>query len=408
MTTSVLPAKFDPLDPAVLDDPYPAYARVRAAGRVCRFGPASWGVTRHADVAALLRDRRLGNTFPDDNPQFRMAEDVARDVFRRIMPTRAADDHGRLHQHMVRAFSPGVARRTRDRVGELVDHLLGPGLDARRLDAVADLAFPVAATVVFELMGLPARRTRTEVWPRAAALGRAFTPFLPEADRATERAAADEALTWFRGYVRDLLLARRPDPAGDLLARMLASADPSAAPEAALEEIIDNVAFLAFTGYETTMNMVCTGCVALARRKDEWRRLRAEPSLSATAAEEFVRFDAPIQYTARLALEPIRIGERTIRAGRSVFLLLGSANRDEDAFPDPDRIDVGRSPNPHVGFGGGVRGCLGAALARVEGSAIFERLATRIADLDLAAPPVREPSALFRTYASIPLAVTPA
>jgi cytochrome P450 len=404
MTTPVLPAKFDPLDPAVIDDPYPEYARLRAAGRLCRFGPASWGVTRHADVAALLRDRRLSNTFPDDNPQFRMADDVARNVFKRIMPTRGVDDHGRLHQHMVRAFSPGVARRTRDRVSDLVDHLLGPGLDARRLDAVADLAFPIAATVVFELMGLPAERTRTEVWPRAAALGRAFTPFLPEADRA----AADGALTWFRDYVRDLLLAHEPDATGDLLARMLASTDPAMAPEAALEEIIDNVAFLAFTGYETTMNMVCTGCVALTRWKDEWWRLRAEPNLSGTAAEEFVRLDAPIQYTARLAREPIRIGERTIRPGRSVFLLLGSANRDEEVFADPDRIDIGRSPNPHVGFGGGVRGCLGAALARVEGSAIFEKLATRVVDLDLAAPPVREPSALFRTYASIPLAVTPA
>ncbi|MEV4385606.1 cytochrome P450 [Micromonospora sp. NPDC049580] len=396
----VLPARMDPLAPEVVADPYPTYARMRAAGPLCRFGPASWGVTRHRDVAALLRDRRLSNTFPEDDPQFRMAQDLSREVFRRIIPTRDPDDHSRLHQQIVRAFSPGVARRTASRVGDLVDELLAPALDAGRLDAVADLAFPVAATVVCELIGLPAARTRAEVWPRSAALGRAFTPFLPEADRA----AADEALAWLRGYVRDLLADRHADPNGDLLDRMLAVADPAEG----IEEVVDNIVFLCFTGYETTMNMVCTGSIALADRPEEWRRLRADPSLAATAAEEFVRFDAPIQYTARLALAPIPVGDRVIRPGRSVFLLLGCANHDEDVFADPARVDIGRHPNPHVGFGGGVRGCLGAALARIEGAVVFERLAHRLIDIDLAADPVREPSALFRSYASIPLAVTPA
>ncbi|MFI5834169.1 cytochrome P450 [Micromonospora sp. NPDC051300] len=396
----VLPARMDPLSPEVVADPYPTYARMRAAGPLCRFGPASWGVTRHRDVVALLRDRRLSNTFPEEDPQFRMAPDLSRDVFRRIIPTRDPDDHSRLHQQMVRAFSPGVARRSAERIGTMVDELLAPACDTGRLDAVADLAFPVAASVVCELIGLPVARTRAEVWPRAAALGRAFTPFLPAADRP----AADAALSWLRGYVRDVLAERRPDPDGDLLDRMLAVADPAEG----VEEVVDNIVFLCFTGYETTMNMVCTGSVALARQPDEWRRLRADPSLAGTAAEEFVRFDAPIQYTARLALEPIPVGDRVIRPGRSVFLLLGCANHDEEVFADPGRVDVGRRPNPHVGFGGGVRGCLGAALARIEGAVIFDRLARRLAGVELAAPPEREPSALFRSYASIPLAVTPA
>lgn len=396
----VLPARMDPLSPEVVADPYPTYARMRAAGPLCRFGPASWGVTRHRDVVALLRDRRLSNTFPEDDPQFRMAPDLSRDVFRRIIPTRDPDDHSRLHQQMVRAFSPGVARRSAQRIGAMVDELLVPARDTGRLDAVADLAFPVAASVVCELIGLPVARTRAEVWPRASALGRAFTPFLPAADRP----AADEALSWLRGYVRDVLAERRADPDGDLLDRMLAVADPAEG----VEEVVDNIVFLCFTGYETTMNMVCTGAVALARQPDEWRRLRADPSLAATAAEEFVRFDAPIQYTARLALEPVPVGDRVIRPGRSVFLLLGCANHDEEVFADPGRVDIGRRPNPHVGFGGGVRGCLGAALARIEGAVIFDRLARRLAGVELAAPPEREPSALFRSYASIPLAVTPA
>jgi cytochrome P450 len=393
----VLTPRFDALDPEVIADPYPEYARVRAAGRLCRVSPASWGVTRHADVAALLRDPRLSNEFPEADPQFRMAEaEVATDVFRRIMPTRNTADHRRLHRVMVKAFSPGVARSLRDHIADLVEELVTPALGSGRLDAVADLAFPVAATVVCELIGIPLT-ARPEIWARSAALAKAFTPFIPEGDRAE----AAETLVWFRGLVRELVEKRRADPGDDLLGRLVATGgDP--------EEITDNVAFLCFTGYETTMNMVCTGCAGLSAQQDQWLRLRAEPGLAATAAEEFVRFETPIQYTARLALEPIEIGDRVIRPGRSVFLLLGSANRDERVFTDPDRLDIGRSPNPHVGFGGGVRGCLGAALARVEGAIIFETLARRIRTLEPAGPVLRSPSALFRSYESIPLTVAPA
>lgn len=401
-TTRTLPPRFDALDPAVIDDPYPTYARLRAAGPLCRVSPASWGVTRHAEVAALLRDPRLANEFPDDDPQFQMGEDLSRDVFRRIIPTRDPDDHSRLHQLMVRAFSPGIARRARDHIGRLVDNLVGPALDTGRLDAVADLAFPVAATVVCELMGLPAG-ARAEIWPRAAALSDAFTPFLLDADLGADRTAADEALRWLRGYVTDLLDDRRPDPGGDLLARMLA-AGPG---DSDREEIVDNLVFLCFTGFETTMNMVCTGCAGLTRQPEQWARLRADPALAPTAVEEFVRFDAPIQYTARRALKPIQVGDRTIRPGRSVFLLLGCANHDERVFDRPERIDIGRQPNPHVGFGGGVRGCLGAVLARVEGGVVFDRLVRHFRSIEPAGVPVRQPSALFRSYRTIPLAVSP-
>ena len=393
----VLTPRFDALDPEVIADPYPEYARVRAAGRLCRVSPASWGVTRHADVAALLRDPRLGNEFPETDPQFRMAEEeLATDVFRRIMPTRNTADHSRLHRIMVKAFSPGVARSLREHIAALVEELIAPGLESGRLDAVAELAFPVAATVVCELIGISVAE-RAEIWARSAALAKAFTPFIPEGDRA-EAAAA---LIWFRGLVRELVEKCQADPGQDLLGRLVATGGDA-------EEITDNVVFLCFTGYETTMNMVSTGCAGLSAQQDQWLRLRAEPGLAATAAEEFVRFDTPIQYTARLALEPIEIAGRVIRPGRSVFLLLGSANRDERVFADPDRLDIGRSPNPHVGFGGGVRGCLGAALARVEGAVIFETLARRIKTLEPAGPVLRSPSALFRSYESIPLAVTPA
>jgi cytochrome P450 len=388
-------AKFDALDPAVLDDPYPTYERLRAAGPLCRIPPASLGVTRHADVAALLRDPRLSNDFPDDGAGFAVGEDTSGQVFKRIIPTQDVDDHSKLHRLMVKAFSPRTARGYAGRIRAIVDECLAPSLDTGRLDAVADLAFPVAATVVCELMGLPAD-ARTEIWPRAAALSKAFTPFLPS------HPEVDGALAWLRDFVASVLDRRRAEPADDLVSRMLAEGDLSD------DEIVDNLAFLCFTGFETTMNMVSTGSLALARFPDELARLRADRSLLPTAVEEFVRLDAPIQYTARVTREEVTVGGRTIRPGRSVLLLLGCANHDEDVFADPARLDVGRTPNPHVGFGGGVRGCLGAALARVEGAVVFDALADRVAKLEVAQPPVREPSALFRCYATVPLAVAPA
>lgn len=405
--------RLDALDPEVLDDPYPTYARLRAAGPLCRIPPASLGVTRHAEVSALLRDRRLGNEFPEENPAFAVDDQDAGRAFRRIIPVRDAEDHSRLHRLIVAAFSPGTARRHAGRIRAVVDECLEPASRTGRFDAVADLAFPVALTVVCELMGLPADG-RQDIWARAGALGKAFTPFLAGPDRP----ASDEALAWLRGYVADTLRERREAPTGDLISRMLAAQESerseasggSAAADGDTgsdEEIVDNVAFLCFTGFETTMNMVSTGCLGLARAPDQLRRLRADRSLVATAVEEFVRLDAPIQYTARVTREPVTIGGRTVRAGRSVLLLLGSANHDERVFRDPAHLDVGRTPNPHVGFGGGVRGCLGAALARVEGAVIFDALLDRVSGMEPAGPPVREPSPLFRTWAGVPLAVSP-
>ncbi|GAA3734118.1 cytochrome P450 [Salinactinospora qingdaonensis] len=390
---------FDPLDPEIMRDPYPTYERLRAAGPLCRVGPASWGVTRHADVAALLRDPRLSNSLPENDPQFATQDGVASTVFDRIIPTQDPDGHGLLHELMVRAFSPGVARATRPYIDGLLDAVMERARASGRLDAVADLAFPVAASVVCKLIGMPPE-THRDIWPRVPGLSKAFTPFLPEADRS----GADAALVWLRSTVADLLEQRRAQPESDLLSSMLAEVAKDGS-GLTVEAVIDNLAFLCFTGFETTMNMVATGCAALAREPEHLARLRADPQLVPTAVEEFIRFDAPIQYTARLASEPIQVGERTIRPGRPVFLLLGCANHDEAVFAEPDRIDIGRSPNPHVGFGGGVRGCFGVALARVEGAAVFSRLAAEFTDIQPAGEFERLPSALFRTYRSVPMAV---
>ncbi|MDM4784583.1 cytochrome P450 [Micromonospora sp. b486] len=168
---------------------------------------------------------------------------------------------------------------------------------------------------------------------------------------------------------------------------------------------MDNVIFLFFAGFDTTTNLVATGCAALLSRPDVLARLRAEPELVPSAVEEFLRFDAPIQATARLTRAPIEVSGRRINANRLVVLLLAAANRDGRRFARPDELDIARTPNPHVSFSAGPHFCLGATLARLEGAAVFDRIARGLAGFEPAGAPVRRRHMSFRGYDHLPARV---
>ncbi len=399
-TLQTLPPRFDGSDPAVRLDPYPIYARLRAAGPLCRGGPGQWAVTRYAEVSALLADQRLGNAFPPEYHRFSVGDGPAADFLRRIVLHQDRPHHARLRRLLARAFTPPAIRRLRPRVETLVDALLAPAVETGRLEAVADLAFPLPVMVVCELTGIPAD-DRDEVRPRAFDLGRAFATSVDPAGRT----AADQAVSWMREYLGALLEHRRRRPGDDLLSQMLAAEEGGE--RLNHEEIVDNAVFLFFAGFETTTSMIATGCAALLEHPGELARLCADPALAASAVHEFLRYDAPIQSRLRLVREPIEIGGRTIRPGRLLLLLIGSANRDERHFADPDRLDLARSPNPHLSFGGGIHYCLGAYLADLEGEIVFDRLVRRFSRLAPAGAAIRQPESAFRTYAQVPIDVTP-
>jgi cytochrome P450 len=398
---SGLPPRFDPGDPAVIEDPYPAYARLRSAGPLCRFGPGQWGVTRHAEVTALLRDRRLGSGFPPDFYRYAVGEGPASAFFEQICLVRDPPEHTRLRRLMGRALGQTSIRGLRDRMEERVDELLAPALDSGRLEAVADLAYPLPVTVICELLGVPSA-DRDLVRPRADGLVKGFTTFVGPEDRAE----VHESVRWLQDYVGRLLEERRRRPGNDLLSLLAAAEDDGQA--LAREEIVDNAVFLFFAGFETTKNLIANACAALLRYPDQLARLRRDRSLVPAAVEEFLRYDAPVQGAGRYTREPVEIGGRTIRRGRVLVLLIGSANRDERQFSDPEALDVGRRPNPHLAFGGGGHLCLGAPLARAEGAVVLERLLDRFATFEPAGDPVRRPLGNFRTYASVPIAVSAA
>jgi cytochrome P450 len=365
-------------------------------------------VTRYAEVAALLRDPRLGQFQPDafnllpGALSSSIGEGPVTSFLRTIIAGRDRPEHSRLRRLVGRLLTQDLASRIRSRIGDLVDELLAPGIERGGLDAVAELAVPVPLTLMSELLGIPAP-DRDEVGRQALKLARIFSPVVSEVDRG----AADRAIEWLRAYVGRLLDGDDGDDGeasgrDELLAGIRAGRRQGMVDAG---EAVDNAIFVLFAGFETSMNLVATGCAQLARHPEAWSRLRADPSLVPAAVEEFLRYDAPTQLTGRIVLEPLEIGGRTIRQGRVLLLLLGSANRDGRRFAEPDTLDVARDPNPHLSFGGGIHYCVGAALARAEAAAVFGRLVRRLAVWEPAGEAEREMSATLRAYERVPVRV---
>jgi cytochrome P450 len=392
---------FDLNDPALINDPYPTYTRIRAAGPIARGGPGQWIVARHADIAPLLRDPRLTKSLPEAYYRFSVGDD---DDLAGFLARMNLGHRNRLASRLLaQSVSPGLVRRLGPHMASLVDRLLAPGLQRGRLDLVEELARPFPLMVICELLGIP-ESDQDAVWPRVAELVGAFSDVAFAADKDVSGAAA--ALRWLQTYLHALLAERRGGTGTDVLTRLAAAEEDGA--RLTDQEIVDNAITVFYAGFETSMAMISSGVVALLEHPDQLRRLRADRSLTGTAVEEILRYEAPIQVGMRAVVEPLQVGGQLVRRGRVLFLLVGSGNRDEAEFEQPDRLDIGRDPNTHLSFGAGVYKCLGANLARAEGAVLINRLLDLCGELDLAGEPVRRPRFNFRCFDRIPLAVRPA
>ncbi|SFE62112.1 Cytochrome P450 [Actinopolyspora alba] len=391
-----IPAKFDSNDPRVLDSPYTVYAEVRESGRLARGAAGQWVASHHADVSRLLKDRRLGHQYPAEYHEFSNGTGPANDFLQRIVLDQDPPTHTFWRRIMHHSFSPPLMRRLYGYVAGQVDELMSSALSRGHLDVVSDLAFPLPVTVVCELIGIP-DVDREAVRPHAVELAKAFALYV----RSEERQGAHEAVTWLRDYITTLVEERASRPADDLISNLLAAERET--PELDRATLIDNVVFLFFAGFETTTNLISTTWSALLTNPEQLRLLRERPELAENAVAEMLRYDAPIQATARYVREPVEIDGRTVRAGRILVLLLGAANHDPARFDRPDELDITRDPNPHVSFGGGPHHCLGAALALVEGRAVVDWLARAAEPPRLNGPIIRRPSVSFRSYRSIPV-----
>lgn len=383
---------FDPRDPAFLADPYPAFAALRAEGEVHRHDGLDIAITvSHAASAAVLRHRGLGRIWTDAQPLERFAsfnllhrnsllenEPPAHTRLRRVI----AGEFGRGH---VQRLQPMVARVAEAMVAELAGKIAADG----QADLLEHLAQPLPVAVIAELLGIPA-----DDGPRLVAWSNAIVKMYEYGQPEPGRDAAEQAAADFVEYLRDVV---RGTPRG-IVADLRAS-------ELTPDEVVATAVLLLMAGHEATVNVIGNGVTALLTHRAQWERLLADQTLLDTCVEELIRFDAPLQLFERTATDDVEIAGFPVPRGRKIGALLGAAARDPKVFDEPDVLDIGRTPNAHLGFGMGIHYCIGAPLARVEIAAALTALASQLPGLRLAAAPERRPEFVIRGLRTLPVTV---
>jgi len=387
------------LSPRVRATPWALYAELQRREPVLRTRFDAVLVSRHADVTAVLRDRTTSvdearaTAFADADRSSPMSQ-----VTRRMMLFRDPPDHERLRRLVSRAFTPRRVTELRGAVEEVVARRLDRLHPAGGADLVDELAYPVPIEVVCRLLGIP-ERDHDRVRRLAAPIAVAFDVDLFR-DEAVER-AGDVAALELEAYLRAAATTpalRAPD---GLLAELV---DAAGDDRLTLDEVIATAALLLLAGHETTSNLLSAGILALLADPAAAQRWRdGDPLVEATATDELLRFTSPVQFTQRVVTERTEVGGTTVEPGELLALLLGAANRDPTVFADPQRLDLARDPNPHVGFGTGIHACLGAALARLEADVAVPAILRRWPDLRLDGRPRWRPTSVLRGLSTLPV-----
>jgi hypothetical protein len=387
------------VDPAVRADPYPVLHRLRTASPFVA-GPGLVVVGRYADCDRVLRDPTVSSARDGAGAGGRPAGPRTRNFLHLDPP-----DHTRLRKLVAAAFSPRVVAGLAPRVHGIVAELLAAAA-ARgdgTLEVVGDLAYPLPVRVICELLGVPyADHAVFQQW--SADLAGTLDPSVPGLFEPVDPAGAGRTRAQFIAYVRGLVAQRRREPGDDLLTRLVQVRDGD--DRLTESELIATCILLLTGGHETTVNLVGNGILALLRHPERLRALRADPSLAPAVVEETLRYDAPVQFTTRIARAPFRLGGVDVAPGDVLLLLLGAANRDPAVATDPDEFDPDRTPSRHLALSAGPHFCLGAALARLEGVAAFAAFASVVQGPALAAEPVYRPVLNLRGPAELRVRVT--
>jgi cytochrome P450 len=384
-------------------DPYPLYHRLREAAPIHRSGlDGNWYVSGFDACRQILGDTRIGKNNHFVVPRHGVDPERVRLAQRRRRPsmlTANPPEHTRLRGAAKGAFIPPTMEALRPRVASIVAERLDRLAALGEADVMAELAFPMPVTVVGEMVGVP---EEDRAWFRPLMRTLVSTDsFKRSSEELTEVERAGDELD---AYFAELIARRRKEPADDLLSYFIAQTDDGLLDP---DELFSTVTLLFFAGFLTTTNLIGNGLVALFEHPGELARLRTRPDLAASAVEEIVRFDSPVQFVHRNVLEDFDLDGHRFAAGDVVMTLLAAANRDPARFDDPDRFDLGRSENLHLAFAWGLHFCLGARLARMEGQLVFAGLVERFAKVEPAGEPVRTPGLAIRGFDSLPIRVTP-
>lgn len=334
-------------------------------------------LTRYADINAALRDKGMNSA-----NMARVLQRLTPAEQEELAPVRQAiemwmghtvpADHIRFQQLLKRYFTPAMVDRLRPRVREFTHELLDAVAAKGQMDVVRDLAYPLPANVIVELLGMPVSdREQLQAWSRD------ILPIFGNGDLQQLR-HAQRSMLEMHEYLRILAAERRRAPREDVLSTFVAAEAEGVITE---DEAVANCVLLLFAGHETTANLIANGLVLLFENPGQMARLRADPGLMPLAVEEMLRCDGPAGVIGRVTTEPVELAGQTVPAGKHIYLALMAANRDPDVFPDPDVFDITRERNRHLSFGMGTYYCLGAALARMETDECLRILLDRCPDI---------------------------
>src|ERR1700736_5390454 len=375
------PLEFNPLDPAFIADPYPFYRGLRETAPVFKTPQGLWLVTRYDDVTFALRDKRFGKDFVGNLERrygnlARMDEPAVASLARTMLVL-DPPDHTRLRSLVTKAFTARRVADIRPRIKALVDAQLDRVIDKGEMDVMRDLAHRLPVIVICDMLGIPEDH-RAPFLAGSNVNGRILEP-VPMSREELDQANRNSLMAG--AYFDQLCELRRREPRDDLTTELVRAEE--AGDKLSAEELQANIGLLFGAGHETTTNLIGNGLLALHRHRDQWERLKADPSLIPNAVEALLRYDSSVQITGRATMTEVEIGGVTLPAGESVVQLLGAANRDPAQYADPDRLDVGRQNIRPMSFGGGIHHCLGAQLARLEGELVFTALIERFPNLEL-------------------------
>ncbi len=390
---------WNPLDDGYHQNPYETYERMRAKDPMHASAlTGAWVFSRHADCDAILRDHRR---FSNDA---RNANNPANDVAGNLDDTHSMlmldpPDHTRMRSLVSLAFTPKALEAWRPRIEAIVDRLLDEASPSGQVDMLDALAVPLPTTVIAEMLGVPTDDLpQFKVW--SDDVSRTLEPTITPAELEQAQRSNKELAAFFEGIIEQ----RRAEPRDDLVSQLIAAEEEG--DQLTHEEL--QVTLRLIAGNETTTNLIGNGLLALLRHPDQLERLRREPELMESAVDELLRYDSPVQTDGRTALEDVEWNGKLIKEGQQVFLLLGSANRDPDEFPEPDRLDLSRGSKRHMSFGRGIHHCLGAPLARIEAQVALGKLLERYERLELAGEPEFKDHIVLRGLRQLPVGVTPA
>jgi pimeloyl-[acyl-carrier protein] synthase len=374
------------LDPEVLADPYPLYARLRREDPV-HWDPFlhAWIVTRYDDVQRVLLEFSANRTpSPAQLADMGLSQlsPIAKVMVKQML-FMDVPAHTRLRGLCSQAFTPPRVERLRSHIQEIANRLIDDVAPAGRMDLIHDFAAPLPATVTAEMLGVPTSDHRQlKAW--SADFAEMLGNFQHNPDRAQRVLSTLEQMT---AYFQDAIRAQRVQPGEGLVHALLAAeVDGDRLTE---EEVVANLVVTMVGGQETTTNLIGNGILTLLRHPEVLDELRLDLSLIPSAVEELLRFESPSQHTGRIAPRDVEIGGKKIRARDAVIAVMAAANRDPERFPDPDRLDIRRKENRHVAFGFGAHFCFGAPLARIEAQIAFSTILRRLDHLQLEPGPIK-------------------